>query len=29
MKECSFKPRVIGFQYDNSGLPRSQYQDNY
>lgn len=31
MKECSFKPKVIGFKYDNTGLPRSHMynQDNY
>ena len=21
MKECVFKPKIIGFQYNNSGLP--------
>ena len=28
MKECSFKPKVIGFKYDNTGLPRYN-QDNF
>ena len=28
MKECNFKPKVIGFKYDNLGLPRNN-QNNY